>query len=289
MTQRLLLTLGVTVCLIGASGCAKKPTSAKAKAKSDLDLASAFGGGTDRELSGQSLTVHYLDIYQLTLPVGAVSRSDEFWKRVDEQGVDIGTYDLLQKNGFRVGVAPASEWPYFKGILDQYPAVTKKMTVTSGEAGALELLMKKGILSQYLFYLTDDNTLMGRTFDRCDNLVSVTFQPAPRKPGQVRVTMCPLVRCVRGEFQISVTNEEREYEYVRPERLYDLNLCCDVPVKGFLVVAPSTRAKWSATLGNAFLVEGGATERFEHVLIMVPRPSGMRGVGPAKHSSPGGA
>jgi hypothetical protein len=282
MNPRLLLVSAVTVCVVCAAGCAKKPAGASAEARSRLDLASAFGGGTDRQLSGEPLTVHYLDVYQLTLPVGAVSRSDEFWKRVDEQGVDIGTYDLLQKNGFRVGIAPASEWPYFKGILDQYPAVTKKTSVTAGESGALELLMKKGIPSQYLFYLTDDNTLMGRTYDRCDNLMSLAFQAAPRKPGQVRVTLCPLVRSVRGEFQISVTNEEREYEYVRPERLYDLNLCCDVPVKGFLVVAPSTMAKWSATLGNAFLVDGGAAERFEHVLILVPRPSSMRGVGPVR-------
>ena len=89
------------------------------------------------------------------------------------------------------------------------------------------------------------------------------------------------MRCTRGEFQISVTNAEREYEYVRPERLYDLNLCCDVPVNGFLVVAPSTMAKWSATLGNAFLVDGGAAERFENVLIMVPRPSQVQGTGRA--------
>ena len=288
MNPRLLLMSVVTVCVACAPGCAKK-AAPSAKTRSRVDLARAFDGGTERQLSGDAVTVHHLDVYQLTLPVGAVSRSEEFWKRVDEQGVDIGTYDLLQKNGFRVGVAPASEWPYFKGILDQYPAVTTRTTVTAGESGALELLMKKGIPSQYLFYLTDDNTLMGRTYDRCDNLVSVAFQPAPRRPGQVRVTMCPLVRCTRGEFQISVTNEEREFEYVRPERLYDLNLCCDVPVKGFLVVAPSTMAKWSATLGNAFLVDGGAAERFEHVLIMVPRPSSLRNVGPAQHPTPGGA
>lgn len=282
MTNRLLLACVVTVCAACAVGCTKREPAAK-KTRTNLDLANAFAGGADRELSSQPQRVHHMDVYQLTLPLGAVSRSEEFWKRVDEQGVDIGTYDLLQKNGFRVGVAPASEWAYFRGILEQYPAVTRKTTVTAGEAGSLELMMKKGITSQYLFYLTDDNTLMGRTYDQCENLLSVNFQAAPRKPGQVRVTMCPLVRCKRGEFQISVTNAEREYQYVRPERLYDLNLCCDVPVGGFLVVAPSTMAKWSATLGNAFLVDGGATERFEQVLLMVPRPINVREVGPVHH------
>jgi hypothetical protein len=280
MRTGLFLTLAVAVCASSAPGCAGKPQrTVKSSGPSRLDLANAFGGGAERRLSSDPLKVHCLDVYQLTLPLGAVSRSEEFWKRVDEQGVDIGTYDLLQKNGFRVGVAPASEWSYFRGILDQYPAVTKKTTVTAGESGALELMMKTGVPSQYLFYLTDDNTLMGRSYDRCENLLSVTFQSAPRKPGQVRVTMCPLVRCARGEFQITVNNAEREYEYVRPERLYDLNLCCDVPLNGFLVVAPSTMAKWDATLGNAFLVDGGAAERFEHVLLMVPRPTQVQEVG----------
>ena len=278
-TGPLLLSL-VMVC----AGCAAKQPTSRATTKTNLDLANAFNGGIDRQLSADPQKVHHLDVYQLTLPLGAVSRSEEFWKRVDEQGVDIGTYDLLQKNGFRVGLAPASEWDYFRGILEQYPAVTKKMTVTAGEAQAVELLMKKDVPSQYLFYLSDDNTLMGRSYDRCENFLTVAFESAPRKPGQVRVTMCPLVRCTRGEFQISVTNAEREYEYVRPERLYDLNLCCDVPVNGFLVVAPSTMAKWSATLGNAFLVDGGAAERFENVLIMVPRPSQVQGTGRAAHA-----
>jgi hypothetical protein len=271
----LLLTLMVTVSAGCVAGCAKRAPEVKSR-RDKADFGSAFHGDAERRLSAAPSRVQYLDVFQVTLPLGAVSRSEEFWKRVDEQGVDIGTYDLLQKNGFRVGVAPASEWGYFRGILDQYPAVTKKFTFASGDSGAAELEMKKGIDSQYLFYLSDDNVLRGRSYDRSENLLSVTFQAAPRKAGQVRVTMCPVVRTTRGEFQITVTNAEREYEYVKPERLYDLNLTCDIPVNGFLVVAPSTMAKWSATLGNAFLVDGGAAERFEHVLLMVPRPTHLQ-------------
>ena len=272
MRTGLLLTWVVTVSAGCLAGCARKAPEVRT-GRHQAAYGSAFNGAADRQLTTAPSRVQYLDVYHLTLPLGSVSRSEEFWKRVDEQGVDIGTYDLLQKNGFRVGVAPAAEWGYFKAILQQYPAVTRHTTVAAGESGSLELQMKKGIDSQYLFYLSDDNVLRGRSYDRCENLLSVTFQAAPRKAGQVRVTLCPVVRTTRGEFQISVTNAEREYEYVRPERLYDLNLCCDVPVNGFLVVAPSTMAKWSATLGNAFLVDGVAAERFEHLLLMVPRPT----------------
>jgi hypothetical protein len=85
------------------------------------------------------------------------------------------------------------------------------------------------------------------------------------------MTMCPLVRSNRRKFEVSVTNEEREYDYVKPERLYDLNLCADIPLDGFLVVAPSTLAKFTSNLGSTFLVEGRETEQVEHVLLMVPR------------------
>src|SRR4051812_12548697 len=44
-----------------------------------------------------------LSIYHLRVPLGTVSGSDEFWKRVDEHAVDITTYDVLYKNGIRVG------------------------------------------------------------------------------------------------------------------------------------------------------------------------------------------
>jgi hypothetical protein len=270
----------VASALACAFGCAKKPDpQSKAERRAAIDLANALNGDTGLSLTANPAPVHALDVYQLSVPLGAVSRSHEFWKRVDESSVDVATYDLLQKNGFRVGVAPASEWAYFRAIIEQHPAVTKRMTVTSGGAGSIELEMKKNVDFQNLFYLTDDNTLVGRTYERCENLISVGFQPAPRRPGKVRMTMCPLVRSTVRKLQVSVTNDEREYEYVKPERLYDLNLCADIPMDGFLVVAPSTLAKWSSNLGETFLVDGGTTEKVEHVLLMVPRNTRIRHVG----------
>src|SRR3954468_13872640 len=36
-----------------------------------------------------------VNAYKITLPVGAVSRNDDFWKRVNERAVDVPTYELL--------------------------------------------------------------------------------------------------------------------------------------------------------------------------------------------------
>ena len=273
------LWLLLMVLAVAGGGCASGDATHGRRQRLSRDLADAFAGETDRSLSSHPAVVQALDVYDLTVPFGAVSRSQEFWKRVNETSVDVATYDLLQKNGFRVGVAPASEWSYFRAIIEQFPAVTKRTTVAGGAEAALEMSMKKAVEYQNLAYLTDDNALIVRTYEHCENLIAIGFQPAPRRPGQVRMTLCPVVRATRRKFQVSVVGEEREYDYVKPERLYDLNLCADIPVEGFLVVAPSTMARWSSNLGSTFLVDEGSTEKVEHVLVMVPRKTKVQAVG----------
>ena len=273
------VVLGAGWVCAAAAGCARNESAETKRSRASVELASAFAGEMDRSLSANPMSVQALDVYQVTVPFGAVSRSQEFWKRVNETSVDVATYDLLQKNGFRVGVAPAAEWSYFRAIIEQFPAATRRTTVAGGGEGSLELPMKQRVDFQNLAYLTDDNTLIVKTFENCENAIAVAVQPAPRRPGEVRMTMCPLVRSARKKFVVSVTNEEREYDYVKPERLYDLNLCADIPVEGFLVVAPSTLARWTSNLGETFLVDGGKTEKVEHVLLMVPRRTKVQQVG----------
>ena len=271
----------LAVCLVGLalaqSGCTSDKTAVakQAAAPSAGVFASPLSPQPQHMLTSgrpEPVTVQQLDIYQLSVPLGAVSHSDEFWKRVDEQTVDIATYDLLLKNGMRVGVANNSEWPYFKSIVDAHPTKSRQCTATGGDAGAVELVLKEKINFQNVFYLNDRNQVYGRTYERCENAMGVSFQPAPRKPGTVRISVCPLVRSLRKRFEVSIrNNEEREIQYVAPENLYDLNLITDVPVEGFLVIAPSDHARIPSSLGSTFLVGGNISERFEQVLLLVPR------------------
>src|SRR4051812_7697836 len=38
-----------------------------------------------------------MDVYQLSVPFGTVSKNEAFWKRIDEQCVDVATYDVIFK------------------------------------------------------------------------------------------------------------------------------------------------------------------------------------------------
>jgi hypothetical protein len=218
-----------------------------------------------------------LSIYRITVPAGSISRNEEFWKHIDEHAVDVPTYELLYKNGVRVGVASASEWDYFKQILDQHPAKTQPGAFSGRDVRDIDLEMKLKVPYQNLFYFDTSGDLVGRTFDRCDNILRVSFQPAPRKPGTVRLGICPVVRSLRERVVPVGDINTTTYQWVHPEQFYELNLSADIPRDGFLVVAPSPEGKWPSTLGNNFLINDGPTEQTETLMIFRPITYRQRG------------
>ena len=225
-----------------------------------------------RIAAGDIPTAIHLDIYQLSVPYGTISRNEKFWKRIDENCVDVTTYDTLFKNGVRLGLAPTAEWEHFKNIMEDHPAVTRMNSLVSMEGKTVELPMQKQVQRQHIFYIDPAGAMHGRTYDASENFMAMVLQPAPRKTDTVRLTMCPVVRATRKRLEYSVLNrEEPEVTYTRPERLYDLNLRVDVPLDRFFVVAPSGEATWPTSIGNKFFVSEGAAERMESVVLIVPR------------------
>jgi hypothetical protein len=215
-------------------------------------------------------TVVALDVYQLTVPYGAVSRSDEFWKRVEEN-IDVGTYDLLLKNGVRVGIGDNKDWPYFKSLLDNYHSTAMTGSSSLSEKGNLELPLKTKIDYEDLFWFDTQDILYGRTFEHCDNLLTITFEPHPHSLDHVIVNVCPLIRGLRKRLEFTVLNGERVVDFTDPEQLLDLHVEADVPPGHFLILGPTADARWPTSLGQAFFVKPGTAERLETTLILSPR------------------
>jgi len=226
-----------------------------------------------------------INTYKITLPVGAVSRSAEFWKRVNEKAVDVATYELLYKNGVRVGIGSSSDWDYLKSVLDQNPALTQRTTATGTDVKDFDTELKLKVPYQDLFYYDAGGDLVGRTHERCDNLLRMAFQSAPRKPDTVRLTLCPVIRSLRERIVPVGDINTRSYPFIHPEQLYDLNLIVDIPFDGFLVVAPSPEAKWPTSLGSNFLVDDGSAEQKETLLVFRPIPF-RAGAAPAEAAPP---
>lgn len=219
------------------------------------------------------LVIH-LEVYELIVPYGTVSRNDDFWKRINEQAVDVATFDRLWRNGVRVGQAPAAEWPYFKQIIDQQPARANKQLHIgmARQTRDIEIIARRDVLYQNLFIFDDANRMIGRSFERSMNLWSLSFEATPRQVGSVRVALCPVVRSLRQHLEFVGDREGRTIEYVSPQRLYDLNLVADIPLEQFLVIAPSPEAHHTTSIGYNFLSLDGEAERMERVLLFVPQP-----------------
>jgi hypothetical protein len=215
-----------------------------------------------------------IDLYQLQLPEGTISRNEKFWKRVDEQSLEPATYELLYKNGVRVGQAPLVEWEYMKQVMEQYPAITKATALVAAESKPVELSMRKDIPQQEISVFDSSNRLEVRSYNASENILAITFQQAPRRANTMRVAMCPTVRSVTKRLEYSPLNNEVEVTFNTPQRMYDVNLRADVPLENFLIVAPSSEARWRTSIGNNFFITEGSSERLENVILIVPQ--GMR-------------
>jgi hypothetical protein len=213
-----------------------------------------------------------LEVYILSLPMGTISQNEEVWKRINEQVVDIATYDLLYRNGIRIGEAPYTEWDHFRRMIESTPGVASQMSVAGAMAKNLEMPMRERIALQHIFYFDGKNELKGRTHTNSSNIITVSFQPAPRKPGQVRLALCPMVRSLRKRLEFTALNEEQEIRYIAPERLYDLNIEVDIPLQHFLVIAPSAEATWESSVGQRFFVKDDPAEQMEQVLLVIAQP-----------------
>jgi hypothetical protein len=270
---RLTVAPALLALVLESAGCAPKKNAAAVEPAPSAPKMQLFPPDAQAHQMDAVPDVPYLislNIYKITVPAGTISRSEEFWKHIDEHAVDIPTYEQLYKNGVRVGVAAASEWDYLKEILEQNPAKTQPGAFAGREAKAIDLEMKLKVPYQDLFYYDTTGDLVGRSFERCDNLLRVSFQPAPRKPGTVRLGVCPVVRSLRERVVAVGDVNTRTLQWVHPEQFYELNLSADIPLDSFLVLAPSPEAKWPTSLGNNFLVANGATEQTETIMIFRP-------------------
>lgn len=218
-----------------------------------------------------------LNVYQITVPSRTVSRSEEFWKHVDEGPavLDPATHDLLYKNGLRVGVAPAEDWAYFRAILSRQRAVTQVSSSSGDRPTVLEVPLKQQQPAQDLFWFDgdDEDSLSGQEYADCDDFFSFRFHPTPRRDGDVTLTILPLLRSTRERIEYTVREAEvlPHFRELYPEYLFDLRLRTIIPYDRFMVIGASPLAHLPLTVGHNFLMQSGKGEEFETLLLISPQ------------------
>lgn len=212
----------------------------------------------------------YLDVYDIQVPVGAISTSVDFAGLVDQSQIPAAARQILARNGIRAGLGNHSQWNDFRAVFAGYPATTTP-TRAAGSTGRAELMIRRDIPAQTLFYVDSSGDLVGRTYDQSENFWALRFHAVPLRPGLTSVGLCPVVRASRQRMEYASLNGEVQIKWTQPEALYEVGLNTELPLEKFLVIWPSpTVRKQTTSLGNAFLLSGDYPRQMEHIMVLCP-------------------
>ncbi|MGD0389714.1 MAG: hypothetical protein ABSC42_12255 [Tepidisphaeraceae bacterium] len=218
-------------------------------------------------------------MYHLQMPFGANSRDESFWKLLDEDVVDVGTNLNLNRNGLRVGRGRIADWPDFLKILLAESAIKLRETRFTAQPSFDDARLEMSdIMPEELLYIYDDHGLTMRSFDDCQNLLSLSFQWAPRKPGTIRLTVCPAIMAWRTRRDYSLSDDPPEVKYLERLNYYDLHFRADIARGEFLALGTSTATEDPNRVGSRFLTRDGPNQRYEQLLILVGQPVPMKGM-----------
>jgi len=227
--------------------------------------------GSPRDAQPTVPMVFQLVCYQISVPVGTVSKNEEFWKHIDETTMDPARYDLLQRNGMRLGTAPLSEFENIRTMLEDTPTHPKVMGTIGAEAKNFEVSMRAGIACETISYFGEGNVYNGQTFDASENIFNLSYRRTPRKLGEMRLSIAPMVRSLKKRLEYTAKNDAIEVSYVLPQKFY-LNMEADLPMDKFMVLAPSDTSELPTVIGHQFFVKDDPAQQMEQVLIFAAQP-----------------
>ncbi len=265
----------IALAAIFLAGCkateVKKPAPPPATGPSSLTLTiQPLNEQDPRDPQQTPSAMVHLVIFMLDMPPGSVSNNSDFWKRVDETAVGTANSDRLIRNGVRCGIVSQSEGLFFSQFFDHLPHKLSTSHVDGLHAETFPLQMEKQFDRQDLFFFNASNQLEGRSYDRGTDQLMLSFGPAPRDPGAVKVTLCPVVHSQKVRMGFTAMNDEFESPVQDVDSLYDLGLTADVPENYFMIIAPSGDADRRTSVGACFLTRADKTERKEQVIVIVP-------------------
>jgi hypothetical protein len=205
---------------------------------------------------------------QFLIPEGKISGSAEFWSHIQEPVVDEDENDQLNRNGIRVGEAAISSWKDIAPILNKAGGSVVSGHFISATTEDHEIPVSGDLPEETLFYF-DDHGLSGSFYDRCQNYLAFSYGPTPMQSNCVRLELTPLVRGTRKHYEFTALGDPQGIRYVSSDHLYNLGLRVDLPEGKFLVIAPSSQAERTTSIGHQFLTHDANASRRETVMVFV--------------------
>ncbi|MGC4033188.1 MAG: hypothetical protein QM754_15925 [Tepidisphaeraceae bacterium] len=209
-----------------------------------------------------------VELWEILLPRDTVSVDESFWKRVDEPVNPEA--QRMQRNGIRVGELPMSDLETVRKLIDDRGG---KHTTYNGINGKLvEIPIRQDVSDQMVFFIDHDGNLRGRTWERCDNFLYFSFETTPRNPDRVRISLTPGVRSRERRMTYATVpgKPDREVAFVTEQSEYDVTVSSDLMLDKLLIIAPSTAARQSTSIGGTFLMDASKSKLQERLILVIP-------------------
>ena len=132
-----------------------------------------------------------------------------------------------------------------------------------------------------LFWFDGAKRSKGETFQRCETLLAVSFEPTPGRSRSVRVSVAPVVRSSDPRLVVTPSGDDYQVTQRRDTTIFDLKLTADVPLGEFLIVSPSEELRWQTCIGRQFFCREVPGELLERVYVIVPQVVAQKEMPPA--------
>ncbi len=212
-------------------------------------------------------------ILRIRAPIGTFSQSGKIWNPIDEEVVSIPMQRLLQRNGIRVGVGKAEDWPQIKAILDaeRVEVVDRHKAVFNGLPLIIDL--EQSPRDQTMFLYRADGTMPGASFPRSTNVLRLEYGLSSAEVNTVIVDVMPEIRMQRVDtspaFDLNWPQPPPIDPPSRPFR--ELSVRLTIRPEHFLAIGPSAAAQRGYLAGSLLLCDEVDGQRFEALYVITPR------------------
>jgi len=281
-TSRTIRTAVVLLCAAGAGGCpnARDMTAATGDVPGTpgMPAPAAPDAEAPPEDPPRMLFLVRSRLATIQLPLGTVSASEDLWSYLDEEPVTAVRSAALGRNGIRVGIGRAQDWP---GIEEQLRRLTgqgvRQVALQTLPNDPQPIVLRTGQPAQTIFLSRDDGTLAGADYPPGDNVLTLSFGLDDRDLSRV---------LVNGLFQIRSSRRHPEivknggtYQFRQEPRRFPLGpLAFQAPVDAgdFLVIGPNAAARRPTSAGRHFLLRCKEGMHYETLLILFPEARRIR-------------
>lgn len=211
-------------------------------------------------------------LISVEVPAGSVSGSEELWSYLDEEKIGLERSSLLGRNGLRLGLAKANQWPDVQKILARLTGRTLQETSGVSLPGQpYPLVLKQTQPIQTIFVSNQDRTLTGCDYPEGDNALALSCTLNQDDPRNIMITGVPQIRTTQRHMQ--VTNELGQVAMAYKPLIYSfspLTFGMAMNSKDVLVIGPGSLSRQPYSLGRHFLVRQRDGVELETVLVLIP-------------------